>query len=83
MTTSSAGGGQLRLATAFALAALTAGCASHQTYRNPNDPWEGFNRVVYQFNDDLDTVLLKPVEPTVLLAEIALVSGTSAEGSGA
>lgn len=61
MTTSSAGGGQLRLATAFALAALTAGCASHQTYRNPNDPWEGFNRVVYQFNDDLDTVLLKPV----------------------
>jgi phospholipid-binding lipoprotein MlaA len=61
MATSSAGGCNLRLAVAFALAALTAGCATNQTYRNPNDPWEGFNRVVYQFNDDFDTVFLKPV----------------------
>lgn len=61
MAMASASGGHLRLVTACALAALTAGCATDQVYRNPNDPWEPFNRVVYQFNDDFDTVLLKPV----------------------
>lgn len=61
MAMTSASGRHLRLVTACALAALTAGCATDQVYRNPNDPWEPFNRVVYQFNDDFDTVLLKPV----------------------
>lgn len=27
---------------------------------DPRDPWEGYNRAVYAFNDGLDTVLLKP-----------------------
>jgi len=61
MAMTSASGRHLRLVTACTLAALTAGCATDQVYRNPNDPWEPFNRVVYQFNDDFDTVFLKPV----------------------
>ncbi len=28
---------------------------------NPKDPYERFNRVMYRFNDILDTVLLKPI----------------------
>ncbi|WP_458525082.1 MlaA family lipoprotein [Onishia taeanensis] len=39
-----------------------AGCASTQTVeRNPEDPWEGFNRKVYVFNDTLDRYALKPI----------------------
>jgi phospholipid-binding lipoprotein MlaA len=44
-----------------AAAALAAGCATTSEYRNPSDPWEPFNRVVFQFNDDFDTAFLKPV----------------------
>jgi phospholipid-binding lipoprotein MlaA len=44
-----------------ATAALAAGCATTSEYRNPSDPWEPFNRVVFQFNDDFDTAFLKPV----------------------
>ncbi|MFM9434347.1 phospholipid-binding lipoprotein MlaA [Janthinobacterium sp. CG_23.3] len=45
---------------AFALAATAAlgGCA---TANNPNDPFEGFNRGVFTFNDTVDKVALKPV----------------------
>ncbi len=39
-----------------------AGCASTQTAeRNPQDPWEGFNRKVYAFNDTVDRYALKPI----------------------
>jgi phospholipid-binding lipoprotein MlaA len=44
-----------------ATAALAAGCATTSEYRNPSDPWEPFNRVVFQFNDDFDPAFLKPV----------------------
>lgn len=39
------------------------GCASTQTAENtnPDDPWEGFNRKVFVFNDVLDRYALKPV----------------------
>lgn len=37
---------------------LLTGCASTN---NPRDPLEPMNRAVYQFNDGLDKVLLKPV----------------------
>ncbi|EHA13984.1 VacJ family lipoprotein [Halomonas sp. HAL1] len=39
------------------------GCASTQTVENtnPDDPWEGFNRKVFAFNDVLDRYALKPV----------------------
>ncbi|MEJ8567120.1 MlaA family lipoprotein [Elongatibacter sediminis] len=42
---------------------LLAGCATQQTaLTDPqNDPWEPFNRNVYQFNDALDRALLRPV----------------------
>nr|WP_298249602.1 VacJ family lipoprotein [uncultured Halomonas sp.] len=44
-------------------AALLAGCASSGVTqeRHPDDPWEGFNRKVFAFNDVLDRYALKPV----------------------
>jgi len=44
----------------FLLASLVlSGCAS--THNNPKDPFESFNRGVYQFNDALDKAVVKPV----------------------
>ncbi|WP_110668550.1 VacJ family lipoprotein [Salinicola halophilus] len=43
------------------VAAALSGCASTGQDANPQDPWEGFNRGVYQFNDTLDRYALKPV----------------------
>lgn len=43
----------------FAL--LSTGCATLDGPPNPDDPYEGFNRAMYEFNDTLDTYLLKPV----------------------
>lgn len=41
----------------------TGGCASTQVAedRHPEDPWEGFNRKVFAFNDVVDRYTLKPV----------------------
>jgi phospholipid-binding lipoprotein MlaA len=47
------------LLVALSLAGL-GGCASVAN-PNPRDPWEGFNRGSYRFNEGLDRVLLKPV----------------------
>ncbi|MBZ9560406.1 MULTISPECIES: VacJ family lipoprotein [unclassified Modicisalibacter] len=46
-----------------AVAGVTlAGCASQGTApANPQDPWEGFNRKVFAFNDTLDRYAIKPV----------------------
>ena len=49
-----------RLASALAICALTAGCAAPGN-PDPRDPWEGFNRGVYKFNDTVDRAVLKPV----------------------
>ncbi|PUE44700.1 ABC transporter [Limnohabitans sp. 2KL-1] len=35
------------------------GCASVKT-ADPRDPWESMNRSIYQFNDAVDTVAIKP-----------------------
>lgn len=44
------------------VAAALAGCASGENLsRAENDPWEGFNRGVYRFNEVADDVLLRPV----------------------
>jgi len=45
------------LAVAASCAGLLGGCASAG---DPRDPLEGFNRVMYAFNEGLDTVLIKP-----------------------
>lgn len=42
---------------AIALAVAMAGCASTST---PQDPLEGFNRVMFDFNDTLDRAALQP-----------------------
>ncbi len=43
------------------LLALLSGCASTGDYRDPRDPLEGYNRVMYQVNDTLDRALMKPL----------------------
>lgn len=40
---------------------LLPGCASLNGPPDPHDPWEGFNRTMYNFNDKLDRAILKPV----------------------
>jgi phospholipid-binding lipoprotein MlaA len=42
----------------LACACLLAGCAAGS---NPRDPYEGFNRKVFAFNEGLDKAVLKPV----------------------
>ncbi len=49
-----------RAALALAAAALLAGCANVPN-PTPNDPWESYNRSMYQFNDTVDRALLKPI----------------------
>jgi len=44
----------------LALACAAAGCAS-TAERDPRDPWEPFNRSVYNFNDKLDQYVATPV----------------------
>lgn len=41
---------------------MLGGCASQaQQNVNPDDPWEGFNRRVFAFNDAIDRYALKPI----------------------
>ena len=40
---------------------LLAGCATTSGQRDPRDPWEGYNRAAYEFNDVLDKALFKPI----------------------
>lgn len=39
---------------------LLSGCATTQ-HNNEQDPWEGYNRAMYKFNDSVDKAVLKPV----------------------
>jgi len=50
----------MRSLLALCLLALLSGCATTGE-TNPRDPWEGFNRPVYAFNDTVDKAVLKPV----------------------
>jgi len=52
-----------RVLVALAMLVLLAGCAGRVAVedRHPDDPWEGFNRSVFTFNDTLDRAVLKPV----------------------
>lgn len=49
--------GIVRISSALALMFALVGCA---TTNNPKDPFEGFNRAMFTFNDKLDKVALKP-----------------------
>jgi phospholipid-binding lipoprotein MlaA len=62
-----------RLLVGVAAGAVLAGCATappaaggtgNAPIANPADPWESFNRKVYNFNDALDRDILKPVAQT-------------------
>ncbi|MCB1868348.1 MAG: VacJ family lipoprotein [Gammaproteobacteria bacterium] len=37
------------------------GCASTSEFADPRDPWEGFNRAMYSFNEAIDNALVKPL----------------------
>jgi phospholipid-binding lipoprotein MlaA len=50
-----------RLFAAVAAAAILSGCAAGVQAPSPRDPWEGFNRQVFAFNDAVDGALFKPV----------------------
>lgn len=49
-----------RLVAAAALLACLHGCAAKQG-NNPRDPWEGYNRAMFSFNEGLDRTIIKPV----------------------
>jgi phospholipid-binding lipoprotein MlaA len=47
-----------KIALALLAVSLISGCA---TTNNPKDPYEGYNRAMFTFNDTVDQVALKPV----------------------
>lgn len=53
----------LRLVAALLAAGLATGCASvpAESARSSKDPWEGFNRGVFAFNEAVDAALVKPL----------------------
>ena len=62
-TRETAGGGwavRARALLAALVFALVSGCAT-TSGGDPRDPFEGFNRAMYSFNDGLDTVVVRPV----------------------
>lgn len=50
----------MRILSVLCLAVLVPGCAT-APQTSARDPWEGFNRSVYQFNEKVDLVVVKPV----------------------
>jgi phospholipid-binding lipoprotein MlaA len=49
------------LAVLLALQLLATGCATVPAGANPRDPWEGYNRQVWRFNEAVDEAVLLPV----------------------
>ena len=45
---------------AATLMIILSGCASTEYVADERDPWQGFNRSMYGFNDTLDQAVLKP-----------------------
>ena len=46
---------------AVSLVSLLCGCATTDSLRNPRDPFEGLNRAVFDLNDGIDKVIIRPV----------------------
>jgi phospholipid-binding lipoprotein MlaA len=61
MASSSHGASFYRVATILFAAILATGCAATPGRTSGEDPWEGFNRSMYKFNDTIDRAALKPV----------------------
>jgi phospholipid-binding lipoprotein MlaA len=40
---------------------FTSGCATTQEPGDPRDPWEGFNRTVFDFNEAVDRAVIRPL----------------------
>lgn len=52
----------LRLVILSLISLMVVGCAGNQAREpDPRDPWEGFNRGMYAFNDTLDKAILHPI----------------------
>ncbi len=51
---------RMRACLVLLLALALAGCAATANPPNPRDPFEGFNRTMFSFNDALDKAALKP-----------------------
>jgi phospholipid-binding lipoprotein MlaA len=49
---------------AATLLLLATGCATYSGPRHAQDPWEGYNRNMYQFNKTVDRAVLRPVAET-------------------
>ncbi len=50
----------LRMVAVLSLVIFVSGCASNRYAEDERDPWQGFNRSMYTFNDSLDRAILKP-----------------------
>lgn len=50
----------LHFAVVAAWVILVSGCASTEYLSDERDPWQGYNRNIYAFNDSLDRAILKP-----------------------
>ena len=40
---------------------IVPGCATTQEPKDPRDPWEGFNRTMFQFNEVVDKAVVRPL----------------------
>jgi phospholipid-binding lipoprotein MlaA len=65
----------MRLAAALIVSLMLAGCATSGG-GDPRDPWEGFNRKTFAFNDALDKAVMKPVAQ----GYVKVVPGFAREG---
>lgn len=52
---------RLRFACLLLLALFATGCTTLEGPRDPRDPFEGYNRAMYDFNSDFDKALFRPV----------------------
>lgn len=52
---------ELRISLTAIIFLFVTGCASTSEFADPRDPWEGFNRTMYSFNETVDEILMKPL----------------------